>query len=222
MDYTPFFVTFKLATYTTLILFVIGIPMAYFMAFSRWKGKVLLESIIMLPIVLPPTVLGFYFIYFLGPNTAMGQIFHDIFGHTLAFSFSGILLGSLIYCTPFMLTPMINGFRNIPKNTIESTVLLKKSRLSALWYVYIPYIKKSILNGVLLTFAHTVGEFGLILMIGGKMAETNVASIAIYDEMNGMNYDQVHYYALVLLGVSFILIFCLNLLTRKSNPSGIA
>lgn len=222
MDYSPFLVTFKLACFTTLILFVIGIPIAYFIAFSKWRGKAILESVIMLPIVLPPTVLGFYFIFFLGPNSGVGRFFQDVFGHSLAFSFQGILLGSIIYCLPFMLTPIINGFRGIPKNLIESTKLLNKSKINSLWNVYIPFIKKGILNGILLTFAHTVGEFGLILMIGGKFEETNVASVAIFDEMNLGNFDTVHHYALILLGVSFILIFCLNLLTRKTTRSDIA
>ncbi len=222
MDYTPFLVTFKLACLTTLILFVIGIPIAYFIAFSKWRGKAILESIMMLPIVLPPTVLGFYFIFFLGPKSGVGKFFEDTFGHSLAFSFQGILLGSVIYCLPFMLTPIINGFRSIPKNLIESTKLLNKSKVNALWNVFIPFIKKGILNGILLTFAHTIGEFGLVLMIGGKMEETNVASVVIYDEMNAMNYDVVHRYALILLIISFILIFCLNLLTRKSTRSDIA
>lgn len=222
MDYSPFFVTFKLACLTTGILFVIGIPIAYFLAFSKWKGKVFLESLMLLPIVLPPTVLGFYFLFFLGPKSTIGHFLESKIGVSLAFSFTGILVGSLIFCTPFMLSPIINGFRNIPKNLIESTRLLNKSRINALWFVYLPIIRNGILNGILLTFAHTIGEFGLVLMIGGKMEDTHVASVAIYDEMNAMNYDTVHTYAIVLLIVSFVLIFCLNLLTRKINRSGIA
>lgn len=222
MAYIPFWITFKLAFFTTLILFVIGIPFAYFLAFAKWKGKVFLESVLLLPIVLPPTVLGFYFLIFLGPNSGVGLFLEKWFGITLAFSFHGILLGSVIFCTPFMLTPIISGFRSIPKNIIETTILFNKSKINALCHVYLPIIRKNILNGILLTFAHTIGEFGLILMIGGKMQETNVASVAIYDEMNAMNYDLVHTYAIVLLIVSFILIFTLNLLTRQTNRSGIA
>ena len=222
MDFYPFYVTFKLATLTTIILFVIGVPVAYFIAFSKWRGKILFESLLMLPIVLPPTVLGFYFLHFLGRTSAVGEFLESTFGIRLAFTFPGILLGSLIFCTPFMLTPIINGFRSIPKNLIESTFLLKKSRWSAIWHVYLPFIRKNLLNGVLLTFAHTVGEFGLILMIGGKMPGTNVASVAIYDEMLAGNYDQVHVYAAILLAISFILILSLLLFTRKSNHTGLA
>ena len=121
---------------------MIGIPLAYFIAFSKFKGKVILESLILLPIVLPQTVLGFYFLIFLGPNTAIGQFIDSVFGISLAFTFEGILLGSIIFCTPFMLTPIISGFNSIPKNLIESTKLLNKSKMNALWYVYIPYVKK--------------------------------------------------------------------------------
>lgn len=222
MDFSPFIVTFKLAGLTTLILLIISIPISYFLAFSKLKGKIILESLMMLPIVLPPTVLGFYFLIFLGPNTEMGSFIQSFFGISLAFTFQGILLGSIIFCTPFMLSPIINGFREIPRNLIESTQLLQKSKMNALWYVFIPCIKKGILNGILLTFAHTIGEFGLVLMIGGKMKETNVASVAIYNEMNAMNYDTVHSYAIILLIISFVLILGLNLLTRNNKRSGIA
>ena len=221
MDYTPFFITFKLAVLTTLILFVIAIPISYFLAFSKWKGKFFLESILMMPIILPPTVLGFYYLNFLGPKTAIGSFFEENLGVSFAFSFEGILFGSIIFCTPFMMSPMTNGFRNIPKNLIESTHLLKKSRINALWHVLLPNIKRSILSAVLLTFAHTIGEFGVVLMIGGKMKETNVASVAIYDEMNALNYDVAHQYAILLLLISFVLIVSLNFLTRK-NRSNIA
>jgi len=222
MDFTPFYVTFKLATLTTVILFIIGVPIGYLIAFSRWKGKILFESLLMLPIVLPPTVLGFYFLHFLGRNSAVGGFLESTFGIRLAFTFPGILLGSLIFCTPFMLIPIINGFRSIPKNLIESTFLLKKSRWNAVWHVYLPFIRKNLLNGILLTFAHTIGEFGLVLMIGGKMNETNVASVAIYDEMNRSNYEQVHIYAAILLVISFVLILSLLIFTRKSNHTGLA
>lgn len=221
MDYTPFYITFKLAVLTTLILLVIAIPISYFLAFSKKKGKIIIESILILPIILPPTVLGFYFLSFLGPNSQIGAFIEKTFGITFIFSFNGILLGSIIYCIPFMLSPITNGFRSIPKNIIESTYLLQKSRLNALYYVFIPCIKKSIWSGLLLTFAHVIGEFGIILMIGGKMNNTKAASVAIYDEMNKMNYELANKYAVILLIVSFILIVILNFLTRK-NPSDIA
>lgn len=215
MDYTPFLITFKLAFLTTSILLVIGIPLAYLIAMKKWKGKVIVESILMLPIVLPPTVLGFYFLTFLGKNSALGGFLYDNFNVELAFTFQGILLGSIIFCLPFMLAPLIAGFRDIPKNTIESISMLKKSQWSALTKVYIPYIKGSFWSAILLTFAHTIGEFGIVLMIGGKMESTKVASVAIYDEMNKTNYDQAHTYAIILLALSFVLILGLNLISKN-------
>ena len=221
MDYTPFLITLKLAFSTALFLLIIAVPISYFLAFSKWKGKIIVESLLMLPIILPPTVLGFYFLTFLGPESSVGQFFNDVFGISFAFSFEGILLGSIIYCTPFMITPITNGFRGIPKNTVESTYLFKKSRLNALWYVFLPSIKRSIWSGILLTFAHTIGEFGIVLMIGGKMQETRVASVAIYDEMNNLNYNAANQYALILLSISFVLILLLTFLTQK-NRSDVA
>lgn len=221
MSAEPFYVTFKLAVFTTLTLLFIALPISYFLAFSRWKGKILLESLVMMPIILPPTVIGFYFLSFLGPKSAVGSFFEDNFGISFAFSFEGILLGSVLYCLPFMVTPITNGFRQLPGNLIESTHLLGKSRLNALWYVYLPCIRRSLWNGILLTFAHTIGEFGIVLMIGGKMQETQVASIAIYDEMNNLNYSAANDYAVILLAISFILVVILTFLTRK-NTSGLA
>jgi len=158
---------------------------------------------------------------YLGPESAIGSFFEDNFGLSFAFSFEGILIGSIIYCTPFMMNPLINGFRSLPQNIVESTYLLKKSKLNALWNVLLPNIKRSIWSAILLTFAHTIGEFGLVLMIGGKMEETNVASVAIYDEMNALNYDVANNYALILLAISFVLIVVLNIITRN-NRSRIA
>lgn len=217
MDYSPFFITFKLAILTTLLLLVVSIPISYFLAFSKWKGKIILESLLMMPMILPPTVLGFYYISFLGPESGIGSFFEKTFGISFAFSFEGILLGSVIYCMPFMINPIINGFRAIPKNIIESTYLLKKSRMNALWHVLLPNIKRSIWSAILLTFAHTIGEFGIVLMIGGKVKGTNVASIAIYDQMNNLNYETANTYAIILLLISFVLILVLKLLTRKNQ-----
>jgi molybdate transport system permease protein len=217
MDYSPFLVTFKLAILTTSLLFLVAIPISYFLAFSKWKGKIILESLLMMPMILPPTVLGFYYISFLGPESTVGSFFEKTFGISFAFSFEGILLGSMIYCMPFMINPIINGYRSIPKNIIESTYLLKKSRMNALWYVLLPNIKRSIWSAILLTFAHTIGEFGIVLMIGGKVQGTNVASIAIYDQMNNLNYDVANTYALILLLISFVMILVLKILTRKNQ-----
>jgi molybdate transport system permease protein len=217
MDYTPFLITFKLAFLTAIILLLICLPLAYLFAFKKWKGKVILESLLMLPIVLPPTVLGFYFLTFFGKNSAFGGFLYSNLNIELAFTFPGILLGTLIFCTPFMISPIIAGFREIPKNIIEATLILKKSRWSALIKVYIPYIKRALLSAILLTFAHTVGAFGIVLMIGGKIQGTKVASVAIYDEMNKPDHGYANTYALALLLISFILILLLNIIVKKKK-----
>ena len=196
----PFLITLKLAALTTLIVFVLSIPLAYLIVFKKWKGKAIVESILMMPIILPPTVLGFYFLIIFSKNSTIGKFLNDTFNLELAFTFQGILFGSVIFCLPFMLTPIIAGFRNIPKNIVESTIMLKKKGLNVLKNVFIPYAKRSILAGILLTVAHTIGEFGVVLMIGGKMEGTRVASVAIFDEMNRGNYDAAHAYALTLFG----------------------
>ncbi|MCT4581475.1 MAG: molybdate ABC transporter permease subunit [Flavobacteriales bacterium] len=217
MDLIPIYITLKLGVLTTLILLLIAIPLAYFFAFSKWRIKVLFESLIMLPIVLPPTVLGFYYLSFLGPNSVIGMFFQDYFGFSFAFSFEGILFGSIVYCLPFMITPITEGFRAIPKNLLYAADTMGKSKISILTKVMLPYIKQFLLNGIMLTFAHTLGEFGLILMIGGKMEDTRVASVEIYDQMNMLNFELAGDYALVLLLISFLLIFIINLTRKKSG-----
>ena len=218
-NYTPFWITFKLAFLTTTILLVISIPVSYFISYSKSKTKFLLESFVSLPIVLPPTVLGYYFIVALGPRSSVGRFLEDNLGLSLIFSFEGILLGSIIYCLPFMVYPIVNGFRNLPRSMIESAQLLGKSKRNILWHVIIPNNRGAIASGVLLSFAHTIGEFGVVLMIGGNIPETRVASIAIYDEMNQMNYESADHLALVLLAFSFILIVAIHFIrnTKKKN-----
>lgn len=217
MDFTPFLITFKLAALTVIILLAIGLPLGYLISMKKWKGKVLVESLIMLPIVLPPTVIGFYFLVFFGKNSAIGGFLYNNFNIELAFTFPGILMGSVIFCLPFMITPIINGFREIPKNTVEAAKMLKRSNWDIFRKVYIPYIKPSIWTAILLTFAHTIGEFGIVLMIGGKMESTKVASVAIYDEMNRNNFDQAHIYAISLMALSFVFILILNIISKNNR-----
>ena len=217
MDYTPFITTFKLAGLTTAILLIIGIPISYLLAFSKWRVKTLFESVFMLPIVLPPTVLGYYIISTLGPESTIGAFFDKYFDVSFVFSFQGILIGSIIFCLPFVISPLTSGFRGIPKNLVESTLLLNKSRWNAIWYVYLPIMKPSIASAVLLSFAHCIGEFGVVLMVGGNLDETRVASIAIYDEMNALNYDTAERYSMILLLISLVLIFALTYFTRRNK-----
>ncbi|MBL4705768.1 MAG: molybdate ABC transporter permease subunit [Flavobacteriales bacterium] len=219
MEFTPFYLTFKLAIWTTVLLFIVVVPLAYLLAYSKWKIKIVFESVFMLPIILPPTVLGYYYLTFMGPSSNVGSFFQDTLGLDLTFTFNGILIGSMIYCLPFMLNPLVAGFRSVPKQFIDSAKIMGKSRLSILWNVQLPQIKNFIWNALLLTFAHTIGEFGVVLMIGGNLPETKVASIAIYDEMNQLNFDNANTYAVILLGISFAIILLLTIVMRKNRST---
>ncbi|MFN7119570.1 MAG: molybdate ABC transporter permease subunit [Saprospiraceae bacterium] len=201
--------TFQLATLTTLILLFVGIPLAYWLAFAQFRAKPLAEALVSLPLVLPPTVLGFYLLIALGPNSWLGQFLYNTFNIRLVFTFSGLLLGSIIYSLPFMVQPVQAGFQNLPKNLAEASYILGKSRFITLWKVLLPNIRPALLSGIVLAFAHTVGEFGVILMIGGNIpGETRVASIALYDEVESLNYAAANQYAavLVLFSLSILLL----------------
>lgn len=213
--------TFKLAGLTTLLLFLIGVPFAFYLAFLKSPWKPIFESLISLPLVLPPTVLGFYLLLIFNPDTFLSQWLNEFFGIKLLFSFPGLVLASIIYSLPFMVQPLQAGFENLPPNLAESSYLLGKSKATTLLKVLIPNIKPAILSGLVLSFAHTVGEFGVILMIGGNIpGVTKVASIAIYDEVESLNYGTANQYALVLIGMSFIFLFLIyfnNYRTKRSR-----
>lgn len=199
--------TFQLATITTFILLCVGIPLAYWLAFAKFRFKPLFEAFVSLPLVLPPTVLGFYLLLALGPNSWLGQWLNDVFNLRLVFTFPGLVLGSLIYSLPFMVQPVQAGFQNLPKNLAEASYSLGKSKLRTLWKVLLPNIRPALLSGIVLAFAHTVGEFGVILMIGGNIpGQTRVASIALYDEVETLNYDLANQYALVLVFFSLAIL----------------
>lgn len=213
MDITPLLLTFKLALITTFILFVIAMPICYWLAFTKSKIKPFVETVISMPLVLPPTVLGFYFLLFLSPNTPIGNWLENIVGIKLLFSFTGLVFASLIYSMPFMVQPIQSGLSSLPKSYIETATLMGKTKFSILNKILIPNIKPSILTGVILSFAHTIGEFGVVLMIGGNIpGKTKVASIAIYDEVEALNYTNANMYSLVLLIVSFLILLSVYLI----------
>jgi molybdate transport system permease protein len=214
MNWDPLIITFKLAMTTTLILFVIAIPISYWLAYTKAKYKPIAETIISMPLVLPPTVLGFYFLIAFSPNNIFGKWLQDVFGIQLVFSFSGLIIASIIYSLPFMVHPLQSGLSGLPSTLKEASYMLGKSRFETLIKVLLPNIKPSVLTGLVLTFAHTVGEFGVVLMIGGNIpGKTKVASIAIYDEVETLNYGQANFYSSVL----FLITFCILLLVYISN-----
>jgi molybdate transport system permease protein len=215
MNLSPFILTFKLALITTFILLVVSIPIAYWLAYTKSKAKFLFETIITLPMVLPPSVLGFYLLVSFGQNSALGQFLHQYFDIYLPFSFTGLVVGSLIYSLPFMVNPIHAGFQNLGESLRDASWTLGKSRWTTLVRVLLPNIKPSVFTGIVLSFAHTVGEFGVVLMIGGNLDSTRVASIAIYDNVNKMDYAGAHQYALVLVAVSFLMLAPVYLLNRR-------
>ena len=203
MDWTPLWLTFKLASLTTLVLLVLGMPIAYWLAYGRFRGKFLVEAIVALPLVLPPSVLGFYLLVAFSPENALGNFLRTNFGLDLVFSFPGILLGSVLYSLPFMVQPLQSGFFQIPKNLKEAALTLGKSPFQIFFRVLLPNMKPAVLTALVLSFAHTVGEFGVVLMIGGSIpGQTRVASIAIYDQVEAMDYAEANFYAAVLFVLS--------------------
>ncbi len=208
--------TFKVALITTVILFFIGIPIALWISSTKSKLKPVIETIVSMPLVLPPSVIGFYLLIFLGPSSAVGGFVEVWFDMRLVLSFEGILIGSILFSFPFMVHPIQSGLQSLPKSLIEASYTLGKSKLQTLMHVQLPNIKNSLLTGIVLTFAHTVGEFGVVLMIGGNIpGETRLASIAIYDEVEALNYGLANQYALTLFVISFSILLLVYIINRK-------
>ncbi|CAN5744288.1 molybdate ABC transporter permease subunit [soil metagenome] len=215
-DWQPLLLTFQLATLTTLILLLLGIPIAYWLAFSRTRLKPLFEALVSMPLVLPPSVLGFYLLLAFSPQHAFGEWLQQSFDIRLVFSFSGLVIGSVIFSLPFMVHPIQSGLQNLPFSLVEASRTLGKSDRQTLFRVLLPNIKSALLAGIVLSFAHTVGEFGVVLMIGGNIpGVTKVASIAIYDEVESLNYGAAHFYAMTLFAISFVVLLVVYMSKRR-------
>jgi molybdate transport system permease protein len=215
-DGQPLFLTFSLALLTTLILLAIGIPLAYWLAHTQTRCKVIIETLVGMPLVLPPSVLGFYLLLAFSPQHAFGQWLQQTLHFSLVFSFQGLVLGSVICSLPFMVQPIQSGFQHLPGSLREASRTLGKSDLVTLIRVLLPNMKPALLAGTVLTFAHTIGEFGVVLMIGGNIpGVTKVASLAIVDEVESLNYGAAHFYALVLFAVSFVVLLTVYAMRKK-------
>jgi molybdate transport system permease protein len=215
-----FALTLKLAAVTTILLLIVGIPLAYLLASRKWKLKPLLEAAVSLPLVLPPTVIGFYLLLAFSPESQLGAWLLANFDIRLVFTFGGLVLGSVIYSLPFMVQPIQSGLENLSPHLAEASYTLGKSELQTLFKVLLPNIKPSLLSGIVLSFAHTVGEFGVVLMIGGNIpGKTRVASIAIYDEVEGLNYEVANIYALTLLIFSFVILCIVYWVNRRRRKA---
>lgn len=215
-EWGPLLLTFKLAAVTTLILAVIGIPFAWWLSTTRTRFKPVLEALVSMPLVLPPSVLGFYLLLAFSPNNAFGKFIDQWFGVRLAFSFEGLVIASVIFSLPFMVHPVQSGFQSLPASLSDAAYTLGKSRLVTFFRVLLPNIKPSLLAGAVLAFAHTIGEFGVVLMIGGNLpGETRVASIAIYDEVESLNYATANFYAIVLFAICFAILLAVYVFNKR-------
>jgi molybdate transport system permease protein len=213
--------TFRLAAVVTGILLVVGVPLAWWLASTRRRWAVVVESVVTLPIVLPPTVLGFYLITLFAPDAPAGRLWMRVTGDTLAFSFAGLVLGSVLYSLPYAVQPLAASFRSIPPALLEASRGLGAGPARTVWRVVLPLSARGLVVAGLLSFAHTVGEFGVVVMIGGSIpGQTRVASIALFDEVQRLNYPAAHTLALLLLGFSFVVLLAVNLAQRRA-PGGI-
>ncbi len=218
MEFTPFILSFKLAFVTTLILFFISMPLAWYLSQTRSKIKPLLEAITALPIVLPPSVLGFYILWALSQNSALGVFLEENFGIQLVFNFTGLVVASCFYSLPFMVQPLQSGFESLNKNMLEASYISGKSKITTILKVALPNMKPALLTAIIVTFAHTVGEFGVVLMVGGSIpGETKVASVAIYEMVEIMDYSSAHIYSIIMLIISFTVLLSVYIFNHKYN-----
>ncbi len=215
-DFVALVITLKLAAITTLILLLLGTPLAWWLARSRWRFKFLLEAVVALPLVLPPTVLGFYLLVALGPHGPVGALVESLGGHSPAFTFSGLVIGSVFYSMPFVVQPLQGAFTAVGHRPLEVAATLRASPLDRFFSVAIPLARSGFLTAAVLGFAHTVGEFGVVLMIGGNIpGSTQVLSIAIYDHVEVLEYGRAHWLSGGLLLLSFLMLISVYALNRR-------
>ena len=216
MNWIAIWVTFKLASLTAGVLLVIGLPIAYWLAYSTWRWKFIVESIVALPLVLPPTVLGFYILVAIGPRSPFGQFYTDLVGHPLPFTFEGLLLASIVYSLPFAVQPFATAFEQVDRKLIEASWTLGLSKLRTFFKLIVPLSKAGLITGAVLSFAHTLGEFGVVLMVGGNIeGVTRTVSIDIYDEVQALNYAGATKTAAFLLAISYLVLLLVYAMNRK-------
>ena len=216
MDWGAVWLSLKLASCTTLVLCLLGLPLAGWLVASRWRWKFLVEAVVALPLVLPPTVLGFYVLVALGPDSPLGRAWESLTGRLLPFSFPGLLVASVLYSLPFAVRPFTVAFAAVDRRLVEASWCLGVSRFGTFFRVVVPLSWTGILTGIILTFAHTLGEFGVVLMVGGNIpGQTRTVSISIYDDVQALNYDAAGRTALFLLACSFTALALTYALQRR-------
>jgi len=218
LDFQPFYLSFKLALITTVILFILSVPLAWYLSQSTSKIKAFLEALTALPLVLPPSVLGFYILVALSQNSPIGAFFDDTFGIKLLFNFTSLVIASCFYSLPFMVQPLQGGFETLNKNMLEASYIAGKSTFSTVYKVALPNIKPAVLTALIITFSHTVGEFGVVLMVGGSIPqETKVASVAIYEMVEIMDYQSAHIYSGFMVLMSFLVLLSVYLFNGRQS-----
>lgn len=216
MSIEALLLSLRLASTVAALLLTISLPLAYWLAFTSWRGKFLLESVVALPLVLPPTVLGFYALVALGPRGFLGRLWQAMFGHTLAFTFVGLVLASMVYSLPFAVQPLVTSFESLDRRLLDASAMLGAGRVRSFFRIVLPLAWPGVVTAVVLTFAHTLGEFGVVLMVGGNLAGiTRTISIDIYDRVQALDYAGAHQTALFLLVVSFVVLSLVYGLNRR-------
>src|ERR1700680_2746425 len=222
MDWQAVWLTIRLAVLVTAVLVILGLPIAYWIAHSRWRWKFLAEAVVALPIVLPPTVLGFYVLLALGSRSPLGRCWQALTGHTLAFTFGGLVIGSVIYSLPFAVQPFAASFALVDPRLTAASATLGASKLQTFFRVILPLSLPGLVTGVALSFAHTIGEFGVVLMVGGNIqGVTRTVSVDIYDQVQALNYAAANQTALVLLAISFAVLSLVYGVNRKLGMVGL-
>jgi molybdate transport system permease protein len=220
LDWTPLWLTLKLAGITTLLLLCLGLPVAWWLSRGRSVIKVMLEAVFTMPLILPPSVLGFYLLLAFSPRQGLGKWLHDVFDIQFVFSFQGLVLASVIYSLPFMIGPVKSALQQLPVSLSQASYLLGKSERQTFFYVLLPNIRASLITAAMLTFAHTLGEFGVVLMIGGNIpGVTRVASIAVFDAVESMDYHTANVYAFILFAFTFVIVTSVFLFNRYHAKS---
>jgi len=207
MNADPLLLSLRLSATVSLLLQVMALPLAYALAFTRWRGKFLLESVIALPLVLPPTVLGFYSLLAMGPRGPLGKLWQALFGHPLAFTFAGLIVASLVYSLPFAVQPVVASFESLDRRLLDASAVLGAGRMRTFFRVILPLAWPGVLTALVLSFAHTLGEFGVVLMVGGNLPGiTRTVSIDIYDRVQSLDYAGAQQTALLLLLICFVVL----------------
>jgi molybdate transport system permease protein len=220
IDWQPLWLSLRLAVLATAILLLLGIPLARWLATRRRTWKAVIEAVVSLPMVLPPSVLGFYLLLAFSPAAGPGRLLDHWLNIRLVFTFPGLVVASVIYSLPFMVNPLLAGFRNLPPHLHEASRTLGKSDWTTLIHILLPNLRPALTTGAVLSFAHTIGEFGVVMMIGGSIpGVTRVASVAIYDEVQSTHYTEANHYALVLLALSFSILLLVYLINHRHNRS---